>query len=99
MEQLQIKPRHWRDGSADMELMAWNVLLSFASAALLFWVKVSHDEVKRLGILLSKTREENAEKFVAKMDMHNDMNRVIQRLDRLDAKLDEFMKEQRSALN
>ena len=82
-----------------MELMAWNVLLSFTSAALLFWVKVSHDEVKRLSILLSKTREENAEKFVAKMDMHNDMNRVIQRLDRLDAKLDEFMKEQRSALN
>jgi hypothetical protein len=65
----------------------------------LFWVKISHDEVKRLSILLSKTREENAEKFVAKMDMHNDMNRVIQRLDRLDAKLDEFMKEQRSALN
>jgi hypothetical protein len=66
---------------------------------LLLWVKVSHDEVKRLSILLSKTREENAEKFVGKMDMHNDMNRVIQRLDRLDAKLDEFMKEQRSALN
>jgi hypothetical protein len=82
-----------------MELPVWNTILSFASAALLFWVKVSHDEVKRLSILLSKTREENAEKFVAKMDMHNDMNRVIQRLDRLDAKLDEFMKEQRSALN
>ena len=81
-----------------MELMVWNTVLSFASALLLFWVKISHDEVKRLSILLSKTREENAEKFVAKMDMHNDMNRVIQRLDRLDAKLDEFMKEQRSAL-
>jgi len=72
--------------------------LSFASALLLFWVKVSHDEVKRLSILLSKTREEHAEKFVTKSDVHNDMNRVIQRLDRLDAKLDEFMKEQRSAL-
>jgi hypothetical protein len=47
-----------------MELMAWNVLLSFISAALLFWVKVSHDEVKRVSILLSKTREENAEKYV-----------------------------------
>jgi hypothetical protein len=82
-----------------MELPVWNTVLSFASALLLFWVKISHDEVKRLSILLSKTREENAEKFVAKMDMHNDMNRVIQRLDRLDAKLDEFMKEQRSALN
>ena len=65
---------------------------------MLFWVKVSHDEVKRLSILLSKTREEHAEKFVTKSDVHNDMNRVIQRLDRLDAKLDEFMKEQRSAL-
>jgi hypothetical protein len=80
-----------------MEMPIWNIILSFASALLLFWVKTSHDEVKRLSILLSKTREENAEKFVAKMDMHNDMNRVIQRLDRLDAKLDEFMKEQRSA--
>ena len=82
-----------------MDLPIWNTILSFASALLLMWVKISHDEVKRLSILLSKTREENAEKFVAKMDMHNDMNRVIQRLDRLDAKLDEFMKERRSALN
>ena len=82
-----------------MDLPVWNTLLSFASALLLFWVKISHDEVKRLSILLSKTREENAEKFVAKPGLHNDMNRVIQRLDRLDAKLDEFMKEQRSALN
>jgi hypothetical protein len=82
-----------------MDLPVWNTVLSFASALLLFWVKISHDEVKRLSILLSKTREENSEKFVAKMDMHNDMNRVIQRLDRLDAKLDEFMKEQRSALS
>ena len=63
-----------------MELPVWNTVLSFASAALLLWVKISHDEVKRLSILLSKTREENSEKFVAKMDMHNDMNRVIQRL-------------------
>ena len=81
-----------------MELMVWNIFLSFISAALIFWIKVSHEEVKRLGILLSKTREEHAEKFVTKSDVHNDMNRVIQRLDRLDAKLDEFMKEQRSAL-
>jgi DNA-directed RNA polymerase sigma subunit (sigma70/sigma32) len=81
-----------------MDLMVWNVLLSFASALLLFWVKVSHDEVKRLGILLSKTREEHSDKFVTKNDMHNDINRVLTRLDRLEGKLDEFMKEQRSAL-
>ena len=81
-----------------MELTIWNTLLSFACTLLVFWVKISHDEVKRLSILLSKTREEHTEKFVTKADMHNDINRVIARLDRLDAKLDEFMKEQRSAL-
>jgi DNA-directed RNA polymerase sigma subunit (sigma70/sigma32) len=81
-----------------MELMIWNVILSFASGLLMLWVKVSHDEVKRLGILLSKTREEHAEKFVTKNDMHADINRVLSRLDRLEGKLDEFMKEQRSAL-
>ena len=78
--------------------MVWNVILSFASALLMFWVKVSHDEVKRLGILLSKTREEHSDKFVTKQDMHNDINRVLSRLDRLEGKLDEFMKEQRSAI-
>jgi DNA-directed RNA polymerase sigma subunit (sigma70/sigma32) len=82
-----------------MELMAWNVLLSFTSAALLFWVKVSHDEVKRVSILLSKTREENAEKYVTKQDVHSDINRVLARLDRLEGKIDDFMKEQRSALS
>jgi len=82
-----------------MDLPVWNVILSFASALLLFWVKVSHDEVKRLGILLSKTREEHSDKFVTKHDMHNDINRVLTRLDRLEGKIDDFMKEQRSALN
>jgi DNA-directed RNA polymerase sigma subunit (sigma70/sigma32) len=82
-----------------MDLMVWNVLLSFASAALLLWVRVSHEEVKRLSILLSKTREENAEKFVTKNDMHADINRVLSRLDRLESKIDDFMKEHRSAIS
>ena len=81
-----------------MEHMVWNVILTFASAALRLWVRVSHEEVKRLSILLSKTREENAEKFVTKADVHNDINRVLARLDRLESKIDDFMKEQRSAL-
>jgi DNA-directed RNA polymerase sigma subunit (sigma70/sigma32) len=82
-----------------MDLMVWNVLLSFASAALLLWVRVSHDEVKRLSILLSKTREENAEKYVTKADVHSDINRVLARLDRLESTIDDFMKEHRSALS
>jgi len=81
-----------------MELTIWNTLLSFVSALLMFWLKVSHDEVKRLSILISKTREEHSDKFVTKADMHNDINRVLTRLDRLEGKIDDFMKEQRSAI-
>ena len=82
-----------------MELMVWNVVLSFVSALILMWVRSVNEETKRIQILLNKTREEMAKEYVTKADVHNDMNRVIQRLDRLDAKLDEFMKEQRSALS
>ena len=74
-----------------MDLMIWNVFLSFASAALLFWGKVSHDEVKRLSILLSKTREENAEKYVTKAEVHADINRVLDRIDKLGEKMDRIM--------
>jgi uncharacterized membrane protein len=78
-----------------MDMMLWNIVLSFLSALILLWVRGVHEELKRLQILVNKTREEMAKEYVTKADVHNDMNRVIQRLDRLDAKLDEFMKEQR----
>ena len=82
-----------------MELMLWNVALSFISALILMWIKSTVDEVKRVQILLNRTREEIAKEYVTKSDVHSDINRVIQRLDRLDEKLDAFMKEQRSALS
>lgn len=82
-----------------MEVLIWNGVLSFVSAVLIWMLKSHADEVKRISILLSKTREENAEKFVTRADVHNDINRVLARLDRLDEKLDAYMKEQRSALN
>ena len=82
-----------------MELMLWNVALSFISALILMWIKSTVDELKRVQILLNRTREEIAKEYVTKADVHSDINRVIQRLDRLDEKLDAFMKEQRSALN
>ena len=82
-----------------MELYIWSAFLSLVSALIILWVTSVNSETKRISILLSKTREENAEKYVTKNDVHNDMNRVIARLDRLDEKLDAFMREQRSAIS
>ncbi len=82
-----------------MKLLIWNVVLSFLSAVILWMVKSHADEVKRISILLSKTREENAEKFVTRADVHGDINRVLARLDRLEGKLDAYLKERRSAID
>jgi hypothetical protein len=81
-----------------MEMMLWNAALSFVSALILFWIKMSTEEQKRMQILLNKTREEIAKDYVTRADVHGDINRVLTRLDRLEEKLDEFMKEQRSAI-
>ena len=81
-----------------MEMMLWNGALSLSVAIVLLWIKSVNDELKRVSILLSKTREEGAEKYVTKVEVHSDINRVLDRLDRLENKLDTFIREQRSAI-
>ena len=82
-----------------MDQTIWSAVLSLISALILLWVNSVNNENKRLSILLSKTREENAEKYVTKMEVHNDINRVLDRLDRLENKIDLFIREQKSALS
>jgi hypothetical protein len=76
-----------------MDFPLWNAALSFISALILLWVKVSTDEVKRIQILLNRTREEIAKEYVTKSEVHTDINRVLARLEQLDAKLDRLIME------
>jgi hypothetical protein len=48
-------------------------------------------EVHRIQILLNRTREEMAKEYLTKSDNTTDMNRVITRLDALDAKMDRML--------
>jgi len=74
-----------------MDTIVWNVALS-AVVALIGWVlKDKSDELKRVTILLNRTREEVAKEYVTKIEVHADINRVLDRLDRLDEKLDRLM--------
>jgi predicted DNA-binding protein YlxM (UPF0122 family) len=41
--------------------------------------------------LLNRTREEMAKEYVTKAEVHADINRVLDRLERLDEKLDRLM--------
>jgi hypothetical protein len=74
-----------------MELMLWNIGLT-ALLGVVGWVlKDKSDEINRLQILINRTREEIAKEYVTKAEVHADINRVLDRLDRLDEKLDRLM--------
>ena len=75
-----------------METMLWNTILSFVSGLVLWLIKVQWDEIKRVQILLNRTREEMAKEYVTKAEVHADINRVLTRLDTLDAKIDSFLR-------
>ena len=69
----------------------WNIILT-TGLGLLSWVlKEKSDELSRVTILLNRTREEIAKEYVTKIEVHADINRVLDRLDRLDEKLDRLM--------
>jgi Tfp pilus assembly protein PilO len=79
-----------------MEVTIWNILLSAAMAGIGYVLKDKSDELKRIDILLNKTREEVEKEYVTKVDVHLDINRVLDRLDRMEQKLDTVIKENRS---
>jgi hypothetical protein len=54
-------------------------------------LKETKDELARVTILVNRTREEVAKEYVTKVEVHADINRVLDRLDRLDEKLDRLM--------
>ena len=74
-----------------MEMMLWNIGLSTVLALVTWVLKEKADEIKRLGILLNKTREEVARDYVTRTEIHADITRVLDRLDRLDEKLDRLV--------
>lgn len=76
----------------------WSAALTIIMALLGFIVrakdaelKETKDELARVTILVNRTREEVAKEYVTKQEVHADINRVLDRLDRLDEKLDRLM--------
>ena len=75
-----------------MDLSIWNTVLTVLIGLLSWVLKEKATELKRVEILLNKTREEVAKEYVTKAEVHTDINRVLDRLDRLEAKIDAFIK-------
>jgi hypothetical protein len=79
-------------GSAEL----WNLMLTVGIGLVSWVLKEKSAELSRVTILLNRTREEVAKEYVTKAEVHADINRVLDRLDRLDSKLDALIKEKHS---
>tara|TARA_R100001015_G_C4506807_1_gene79686 strand:+ start:267 stop:509 length:243 start_codon:yes stop_codon:yes gene_type:complete len=66
----------------------WNAVITLVLAPILYNIRQNTNEAKRLDILLNKTREEIAREYVTKDELKDDMKNVMDRLQKLDEKLD-----------
>lgn len=74
-----------------MELTLWNTVLSLIIGILSWVLRDKAAELSRVTILLNRTREEIAKEYVTKAEVHADINRLMARLEILDAKLDRLI--------
>ncbi len=65
----------------------WNILLTLIVAPIAWYIKSQSDELKRVQILLNKTREQ----YVHKNDHKDDIEKVVEHLLRLETKLDSLI--------
>jgi hypothetical protein len=68
----------------------WNIILTLVVAPILYSIRENTAEIKRLDILLNKTREEMAKEYVTKQEVKDDMARVFDTLDKIEEKLDKL---------
>jgi hypothetical protein len=72
-------------------LMYWNIVITLVIAPIIHGIRTNATELKRVDILLNKTREEVARNYVTKEEFAISIDRVIDRLDKLDAKMDKLI--------
>lgn len=77
-----------------MDMMIWNSGISLIIGLLAYFLREKSAELNRVTILLNRTREEMAKEYVTKQEVHNDINRLMHRLEALDGKLDRLIESQ-----
>ena len=81
-----------------MDHTIWNAVLSLLTGLLLWLCKIFWDELQRVQILLNRTREEIARENVTQNEIDKIVAHIDARFDKLNDKIDAFIKESRSAL-
>lgn len=74
-----------------MDMVLWNAILSFLTGLVLLLIKSQWDELRRIQILLNKTREEIARDNITKEEIDKISVHLDQRFNKLEQKIDNMM--------
>tara|TARA_R100000234_G_scaffold85978_1_gene54878 strand:- start:225 stop:464 length:240 start_codon:yes stop_codon:yes gene_type:complete len=73
-----------------MDIEMWNMFITLIMAPIIYSIRQNFVELKRIDVLLNKTREEVAKSYVTKDEMESNMDRLIRMLNKLETKLDKL---------
>jgi len=73
--------------------LIWSAVLSAAIGGLWFFIREKIEEVKRIDILLNKTREEIARDYATNTEVQRVTDHIDQRFNRLEAKIDQLIQQ------
>lgn len=69
----------------------WSAGLSAAAGLCAWWIKSQAEELRRVQILINKTREELARDYVTKQDNNAAITQIVARFDRIEEKIDRLV--------
>jgi len=75
----------------DNPILFWNAIITLVYVPIIYSIRMNASDIKRTEVLLNKTREEIPTRYATKQDLHLDMQRIFDRLDKLDGKIDKLI--------
>ena len=72
-------------------MMMWNVIITVVLGPFAWAFSKMFNEVKRLQILLNKTREDLGKEYATKSELHNETREIKELVLRIENKLDRFI--------
>ena len=69
----------------------WNIILTLVVAPLILVIRAQVAELRRVDILINKTREELGRDYVSRQELENNMDRIMTALDKLSQKVDRII--------
>ena len=73
--------------------IVWNVVLTLVVGPVMYAIRSNALELKRIDILINKTREEMAKDYVSRDTFEYDKEKVMKVLEKLEQKLDRLFEE------